>query len=90
MGAFDGIRIPYDRGYPTESFKLHYQYFPNQTSFSFFKGFGLAELQQLLTDAEDNSHDTVWVPSEYKDRSKIGLKTWYVRALIKEHFGEES
>lgn len=89
MGAFDGIKIPYDKGYPTEGFKLPYQYFPTQTAFSFFKGFGIEELRQLLAEAESRSWDTVWVPSEYKDRSAIGLKVWYVRALIKEHFEVE-
>lgn len=89
MGAFDGIRIPYDKGYPTEDFKRQYQYFSTQTAFSFFKGFGIEELRLLLSEAEANESDTVWVPSEYKDRSRIGLKAWYVRALIKEHFEDE-
>lgn len=34
--------------------------------------------------------DKVWVPERFNKRSSgIGLHTWYVRALIKEHFGVE-
>jgi len=89
MGAFDGIRIPYDRGYPTTGFTNPYQYFKTQTAFSFFKGFGIEELKQLLAEANAEGDDTVWVPKERKDLGRIGLSTWYVRALIKEHFGVE-
>ena len=87
MGAFDGIRIPYDRGYPTTGFSNTGQYFPNYC-FHFFEGFGEPELRQLLADAEDKNRDTVWVPDKYNKRSSgIGLSTWYVRALLNHHFG---
>ena len=89
MGAFDGLKIPYDKGYPTTGFNVPYEYFPTQSAFSFFKGFGITELIQLLTDAETNGHDTVWIPPQYPTQGSSGLNTWYVRALINEHFGEE-
>lgn len=85
MGAFDGIRIPYDKGYPTGGFKNEYEYFDNQSAFSFFKGFGELELAELLFDAELNNDDMVWVPRERLGDGKIGLKTWYVKALLVEH-----
>ena len=47
MGAFDGIRIPYDKGYPTAGFNNPYEYFSN-FPFSFFEGFGEPELRKLL------------------------------------------
>lgn len=87
MGAFDGIRIPYDKGYPTTGFNVPYDYFANQSSFSFFKGFGVDELRTLLAQAESLDSDTVWVPQERKDWGTKGLRTWYVRALIEHHFG---
>ena len=89
MGAFDGIRIPYDKGYPTSGFKHEYDYFPNQPAFDFFKGFGAAELKLLLTNAEIAGNDTVWVPHEHPGNGHKGLSIWYVRALIAEHFGED-
>lgn len=89
MGAFDGIRIPYDRGYPTVGFNNPHQNFSN-FSFSFFEGFGEPELRLLLAAAEANSRDTVWVPDRFNKRSSgIGLHTWYVRALLQHHFGVE-
>ena len=89
MGAFDGIRIPYDRGYPTVGFNNPYQSFSNFT-FSFFEGFGEPELRNLLAIAEAKGSDTVWVPKRFNKRSSgIGLDTWYVRALLKHHFGDE-
>jgi hypothetical protein len=87
MGAFDGIRIPGDRGYPTAGFNNPYQYFSN-FSFSFFEGFGEPELRQLLAQALARGSDTVWVPDRYNPRSSgIGLHTWYVQALLDHHFG---
>jgi hypothetical protein len=88
MGAFDGLRIPYDKGYPTVGFNNPYQYFSN-FSFSFFKGFGEPELRKLLAKAEANGSDTVWVPEQYGRSSGIGLHTWYVKALLLHHFGVE-
>jgi len=89
MGAFDGIRIPYDKGYPTAGFNNPHQYFPNYC-FSFFEGFGEPELRKLLAAAEAQNSDTVWVPEKFNKRSSgIGLDTWYVRALLKHHFGVE-
>lgn len=88
MGAFDGVRIPYDTGYPTVGFNNPHQYFSN-FCFGFFEGFGEPELRKLLAAAEAKGSDTVWVPEQYGRGSGIGLHTWYVRALIKEHFGEE-
>lgn len=85
MGAFDGVRIPYDKGYPTVGFNKSHQYFSNYC-FSFFDGFGEPELRKLLAAAEAKGSDTVWVPEQYGRGSKIGLHTWYVRALIKEYF----
>lgn len=85
MGAFDGIKIPYDRGYPTGDFKNEYEYFPTQTAFRFFKGFGIDELKLLLAAADTAGHDTVWIPQQNPSQGRIGLRTWYVRALIKEH-----
>jgi hypothetical protein len=87
MGAFDGIKIPYDKGYPTTGYDNNYEYFSTQTAFSFFEGFGITELKQLLTDAESKGCDTVWVPEKRGRSSGIGLSTWYVKALIQEHFG---
>ena len=90
MGAFDGIKIPYDKGYPTVGFNNPYQYFSNHC-FSFFEGFGEPELRQLLAIAESKGSDTVWVPERFNKRSSgIGLHTWYVRALIEEHFGAKN
>lgn len=85
MGAFDGIRIPYDKGYSTTNNSSTYEYFSTQSAFSFFKGFGIEELKQLLVAAEDKGWDMVWVPQERKGQGRIGLNTWYVRALIEEH-----
>jgi hypothetical protein len=87
MGAFDGIKIPYDSGYSSAGFNNPYEYFPNQGAFKFFKGFGIEELKQLLVDAEARGSDMVWVPQEH--RHTTGLRTWYVRALIKHHYGIE-
>ena len=89
MGAFDGIRIPYDKGYPTVGFNNPHQNFSN-FSFSFFEGFGKPELRQLLAAAEARGSDTVWVPDRFNKRSSgIGLHTWYVRALLQHHFGDK-
>ena len=88
MGAFDGIRIPYDRGYPTGGFNNPHQNFSN-FSFSFFEGFGEPELRELLAAAEARGSDTVWVPDRFNKRSSgIGLHTWYVKALLDHHFGD--
>lgn len=90
MGAFDGIRIPYDKGYPTTDFKLEYNHFSTQSSFNFFKGFGIEELRKLLAEAEHDKCDKVYVPHERGPGwGHIGLRTWYVRALIEEHFGKK-
>jgi hypothetical protein len=89
MGAFDSVRVPVDSGYSTVGFNNPYDYFSNQSSFSFFAGFGIDELNQLLVDAEDKGSDMLWVPQERKGQGRIGLNTWYVRALIKQHFGVE-
>jgi hypothetical protein len=89
MGAFDGIKIPYDRGYPSAGFNNPHQYFSN-SCFYFFEGFGEPELRKLLAAAEARGSDTVWVPERFNKRSSgIGLHTWYVRALLKHHFGDE-
>jgi hypothetical protein len=88
MGAFDGIKIPYDSGYSSAGFNNPGQYFSNYC-FSFFKGFGEPELRKLLATAEAKGSDTVWVPEQYGRGSGIGLHTWYVRALLKHHFGDE-
>ena len=90
MGAFDGIRIPGDKGYPSVGFNNPYQYFSN-FSFSFFEGFGEQELRQLLAQALARGSDTVWVPERFNKRSSgIGLHTWYVKALLDHHFGSGS
>lgn len=83
MGAFDGLQIPYDNGYPTCSYNNTYQFFSNYC-FSFFKGFGETELRALLKEAEESNRDRVWVPSEHS--GKIGLHVWYVRALLAHYF----
>lgn len=84
MGAFDGFTIPCQRvpSSPTTC----YQRFPNYT-FSFFKGFGEAELKNLLSKALADNSETVWVPQ--KNGSSIGLETWYVKALVEHHFGDK-
>jgi hypothetical protein len=89
MGAFDGIKIPYDSGYSSAGFNNPHRYFSNYC-FSFFEGFGEPELRKLLAKAEAKGSDTVWVPDQYNKRSSgIGLHTWYVRALLNHHYGVE-
>jgi hypothetical protein len=88
MGAFDGIKIPYDSGYSSAGFNNPDQYFSNYC-FSFFKGFGEPELRKLLAEAEEKGSDTVWVPTPRGKYSGPGLHTWYVRALLKHHFGDK-
>jgi hypothetical protein len=88
MGAFDG----YWGGYgghcgtvePSKPRKA-YLWFSNQSSFEFYKGFEMPELKALLAEAERDDDDTVWVPDKYNQCSRKGLRTWYVRALIKEY-----
>jgi len=88
MGAFDGTRIPGDKGYPSRGFNNPYQIFPNYT-FSFFEGFGEQELRERLAQALARGSDTVWVPERFNKRSSgIGLHTWYVKALLDHHFGD--
>jgi hypothetical protein len=90
MGAFDGYWIPSG----IRASELHvtgsgtqkqYQYFSNQSSFEFFKGFEMPELKSLLAEAERGGCDTVWVPNERPGNGHKGLHTWYVRALINEY-----
>lgn len=86
MGAFDGyVRSSYS-GFgkidPSE------RYFNNQSAFNFFEGFGLHELKALLARAEVIGDTTVWVPRKRAQDGSIGVSTWYVRALIAEHFKE--
>lgn len=94
MGTFCGIRIPYDtevaygKDYLTSKVDNTDQYFSNQSAFRFFKGFGIEELKLLLADAESQGQDTLWVPRERPVDGCIGLSTWYVRALIKQHIGD--
>jgi len=88
MGAFDGLKIPYDSGYSSAGFNNPHRYFPNYC-FSFFDGFGEPELRELLAVAEAKGSDTVWVPQERKERGRIGLDTRYVTALLEYHFGVE-
>lgn len=85
MGAFDGIRIPYDKGYPTTGFKREYDYFKTQPAFQFFNGFGMPELKALFAKAEQEDDPVVWVPHHRSGGGHIGLSTWYVSALIKEY-----
>lgn len=85
MGAFDGIRIPYDKGYPTSDYHNPYEYFPTQTAFRFFKGFGMPELKKLLAESDNSNSKVVYVPQERRGSGSIGLDSWYVRALIQEH-----
>lgn len=88
MGAFDGYWGGYGgrRGYAeTNTPTKEYQYFSNQSSFEFFKGFEMPELKVLLSEAEQAGHDTIWVPDKYHKDSKKGLNVWYVKALIKEY-----
>jgi hypothetical protein len=83
MGAFDGVKVPYDSGYPICDCENTHRFFSNYC-FSFFKGFGEGELRALLKEAEESNRDTVWVPAEHS--GKIGLHAWYVRALLDHHF----
>jgi hypothetical protein len=87
MGAFDGYWGGYGGygGYGGVSKRETYPYFSNQSSFEFFKGFEMPELKALLVEAERDGDDTVWVPQERPGEGRKGLKTWYVRALIKEY-----
>jgi hypothetical protein len=87
MGAFDGY---WGWGGNSNSFtgvskRAIYPYFSNQSSFEFFKGFEMPELKALLAEAERDGDDTIWVPQEQPGQGRKGLKTWYVRALIKEY-----
>jgi hypothetical protein len=84
MGAFDGYQLP--RGCPEKTDTG--EYFNTQSAFHFFEGFGLNELKALLTEAESEDEDTLWVPDKYQKSSGIGLSTWYVRALIDHHYPE--
>jgi hypothetical protein len=84
MGAFDGYWGGYG-GYAGVSKCETYPYFSNQSSFEFFKGFAMPELKVLLAEAERDGDDIVWVPKERPGAGHTGLKTWYVRALIKEY-----
>lgn len=88
MGAFDGIRIPYDSGYSSGGFSNQYDYFPTQSAFKFFDGFGMKELIELLTEAELSDSNTVYIPHERPGNGHIGCSTWYIRALITEYFGD--
>jgi hypothetical protein len=84
MGAFDGYWGGYGGGGGVSK-RETYPYFSNQSSFEFFKGFEMPELKALLAEAERDGDDTVWVPQERPGEGRKGLKTWYVRALIKEY-----
>lgn len=89
MGAFDSyVRDRYS-GYVSSDTpatpKKEYQYFDNQSSFEFFKGFEMLELKALLAEAELACYDTVWVPDKYGKSSGKGLHTWYVKALINQY-----
>lgn len=88
MGAFDGLKIY--GGYGGQCAARSHTYFKNQSAFSFFEGFGLPELKQLLSDAEKNDDNMIWVPQERRENGRIGLSIWYVRALIKENFENEN
>ena len=86
MGAFDGL-VPrsYFRDYPTSSPTVvdHRTYVKNQSSFSFYKGFGLPEFEELVNAAVAANRDTVWVPGErLLDQGRTGISTWYAQALI--------
>ena len=83
MGAFDGYWGGYG-GYAGKT-QEHFQYFETQTAFSFYKGFGMPELRALCDKAEQEQSDTVWVPNERPGHGHIGLRTWYVKALIEEY-----
>lgn len=85
MGAFDGYTVCNKWSADVNS---TYQYFPTQSAFSFFKGFGIEELNQLLDDAESTNSKTIYIPREYANQGHIGLQTWYVRALVNHYFGE--
>lgn len=91
MGAFDcywvpgGIRVGELRVIGSGT-KKEYSYFNTQPAFEFFDGFKMPELKALLSKAEAEVSDTIWVPnSRGPDWGHIGLKTWYVRALINEY-----
>lgn len=77
MGAFDS----YIRG-GCPDLPSNDVYVPNQSAFHLFEGFGIHELQSLLDGAIGKSQDTVWVPSKYNRGGHIGLRTWYVKALL--------
>lgn len=86
MGAFDG----YVRSSPVISQdRVAYEYFETQSAFRFFEGFGINELTQLLEIAITNNSNKVWVPKEGVGNGHIGLGTWYVKALINEHYHRE-
>lgn len=92
MGAFDGYWIPGGGRIGERCViasetkpKKEYQYFSNQSSFEFFKGFEMTELKALLAEAEQDNNDIIWVPQERPGQGRKGLHTWYVKALIKEY-----
>jgi hypothetical protein len=92
MGAFDGYWIPGGRRIGEVHIvasgtqpRKQYLWFSNQSSFEFFNGFEMPELKALLAEAERDGDNTVWVPQERPGEGRKGLKTWYVRALIKEY-----
>lgn len=60
----------------------NFEYFKTQTAFSFFKGFGLVELKTLYEEALEDEDETVWIPQPRPKMGKIGLSTWYVKALL--------
>lgn len=60
-------------------------YFPNQSAFNFFPGFGMVELKILVEQAEKKNERMVWVPQSKHGSGKIGLSIWYIKALFKEY-----
>lgn len=85
MGAFDGIKIPYDDGYPIGGYYSDpaEQYVKGQPAFNFTKSFTVKDLCSLLEAAESAGRECLWVPKA--GSSGIRLDTWYARALLKEY-----
>jgi hypothetical protein len=90
MGAFDAY-IPatyYDNANAIKhnNNKFRYTYFYPQSGFSFYEGFGIDELKELLLEAEKENKESVYIWLDVdRTRGQCRVDTWYLRALI-EHY----